>query len=257
MEEKTEQTAAFMISEIGKPDSLERRRSDNVLDFIVQPALEAKGYKIIRSDHICKLGEITRQVIDAILEAPFLVADLTNHNPNVFYELAVAHAYAKPVIQMIQYGQELPFDVSMMRCIYFDYADLRSADNAKAEIMKYIDEIVRGEFGDPTPISETYFGKAIRETPSQDNEILVHTYELLRSVSERQIQLEKRVNTLSSSIDQLGVLRGKDGSIHLQPNFEILSEGPSSLERLLRSDHSFTGLDGSSLSKAYGSLHSA
>lgn len=48
------------------------------------------------------------------------IADLTNYNPNVFYELAVAQTANRPVIILIKKGQKLPFDVSDLRCVTYD-----------------------------------------------------------------------------------------------------------------------------------------
>ena len=60
-------------------------------------------------------GIISNQVITRLLEDNLVIADLTDRNPNVYYELAVRHAFGKPVIQIIDSNETIPFDVSMMR----------------------------------------------------------------------------------------------------------------------------------------------
>ena len=47
-------------------------------------------------------GSITTQIVDQILTAALVVADLTGHNANVLYELAIRHVVRKPVVQLIQ-----------------------------------------------------------------------------------------------------------------------------------------------------------
>jgi hypothetical protein len=51
---------------------------------------------------------------------PLVVADLTDGNANVSYELALRHVVGKPVVQMVAKGQQIPFDVMDTRTISFD-----------------------------------------------------------------------------------------------------------------------------------------
>jgi hypothetical protein len=59
-------------------------------------------------------------MFQAIHNADLCIADLTNYNPNVFYELAVAQSANRPDIILMRKGQSLPFDVSDLRCVYYD-----------------------------------------------------------------------------------------------------------------------------------------
>jgi hypothetical protein len=79
-------------------------------------------------------GVITSQVLTAVADSDLVVADLTDHNPNVFYELAIRHAVQRPVVQLIDAAQELPFDVANMRTIYVDIHDLDSAEDERTEL---------------------------------------------------------------------------------------------------------------------------
>jgi hypothetical protein len=72
---------------------------------------------VIRADQINASGIITNQIISHILEDSLIIVDLTDYNPNVFYELAISHAYDKPVIMIISKTQKLPFDVSRTRVV--------------------------------------------------------------------------------------------------------------------------------------------
>src|SRR5947208_2310140 len=84
----------FVISPIDKPDTPIRARADMLLTYIIKRVLEKPefGYDVRRADEIQQPGLITRQILETVYLADLVVADLTGHNPNVFYELAVRHA---------------------------------------------------------------------------------------------------------------------------------------------------------------------
>ena len=73
-----------------------RKATEKALKVIDEVA-EKKKYEVIRSDQISEPGDITSQIIQHLFDDEIVVADLTDHNPNVFYELAVRHMLGKPV----------------------------------------------------------------------------------------------------------------------------------------------------------------
>ncbi len=56
-----------------------------------------------------------------INRARFLVGELTDRNPNVFYELDVAHALSKDVILLTQSMDFVPFDLKSLRCLTYEF----------------------------------------------------------------------------------------------------------------------------------------
>jgi hypothetical protein len=133
----------FVIAPIGEARSETRKRSDVVLKHIIAPAVEQCGYDALRADQIAEPGIITSQVIQHVIDAPLVVADLTERNPNVFYELAIRHAIRKPLIQIIRSDEQIPFDVAGTRTIGVDHRDLDSVEFAKVEIVKQINALER------------------------------------------------------------------------------------------------------------------
>ena len=116
----------FYITPIGEDDSEERQHSDLFLGSIVEPALEPFGLKVIRADQIENPGVITKQVIEYLLKAKLVVADLSFHNPNVFYELAIRHATRLPTVQIIRSFENIPFDVNQNRTVKIDSSSVYS-----------------------------------------------------------------------------------------------------------------------------------
>ncbi|BCB86996.1 hypothetical protein [Phytohabitans suffuscus] len=122
-EPETEQDwskVCFYVTPIGAVDSENRQHSDLFLQSIVEPALAEFGIRVVRADHIGNPGMITAQVIEHIVKSRIVVADLSFHNPNVFYELALRHACRKPVIQIIRKADRIPFDLDQVRTIVID-----------------------------------------------------------------------------------------------------------------------------------------
>jgi hypothetical protein len=141
----------FVIAPIGTEGSKERIRSDQVLKYIIAPAAKDCGYETIRADHISEPGLITSQVI--VVDDPLVIADLTGRNPNVFYELAIRHSIKKPIVQLIDSAETIPFDVASTRTVQVDHHDLDSAARAKEEIIRQIRAVEKNPADVDTPIS--------------------------------------------------------------------------------------------------------
>ena len=154
----------FVIAPIGADGSDVRTRSDQVLRHIIAPAAKECGYDTIRADQISEPGLITSQVIQHIVEDPLVIADLTGHNPNVFYELAVRHALKKPVVQIIDTWESIPFDVAASRMVHVDHHDLDSATRAREEIIKQIRAVERNPGDVDTPISVAIELKSLKQS---------------------------------------------------------------------------------------------
>ena len=91
---------------------------------IYKPAIEKVGLRPVRADaDIFGTGKIIDQVWSGINAAKVLVAELTTRNPNVFYELGLAHALKKPVVLVSSNEADVPFDLKHIRVIYYDVMD--------------------------------------------------------------------------------------------------------------------------------------
>ena len=91
---------------------------------IYRPAIEKAGLRPVRADaDIFATGKIMDQVWSGINAAKVLVAELTTRNPNVFYELGLAHAMKKPVVLVSAREEDVPFDLQHIRVIYYDMSD--------------------------------------------------------------------------------------------------------------------------------------
>jgi hypothetical protein len=154
------ESTCFYISPIGEEGSESRKHSDLFLGSIVEPAMESFQLTVVRADSIDKPGIITRQIIDYIMRSRLVIADLSFHNPNVFYELALRHAIKLPIVQIIRASDKVPFDVNQMRTIQIDTTDIYSLvpriDSYRSEVSNQVRRALEADHIVDTPIS-TYF----------------------------------------------------------------------------------------------------
>lgn len=97
----------------------------DVWEVAIKDSIRKVGLQPIRGDSEILSEQIMDQVYEDIASASVVIADLTASNPNVFYELGIAHGLDKPVVQLIhQSAAKLPFDIQGIRTIVYDDMDL-------------------------------------------------------------------------------------------------------------------------------------
>jgi hypothetical protein len=154
------ESTCFYITPIGSPDSEQRKHSDLFLGSLIEPALESFGLTVVRADGIDKPGVITKQVIEYIVKSRLVIVDLSYHNPNVFYELAIRHMMRLPIVQIIRKADAIPFDINQMRTVVVDTTDIFTLvpkiATYQTEISSQIRQALDNADAVETPIS-TYF----------------------------------------------------------------------------------------------------
>ncbi len=93
---------------------------DDYYVSIYSPAIRAAGMEPHRADDLFRPSTIVKDIWAYTRKARLLLADLTGKNPNVFYELGLAHALAKPVILVAESMDDIPFDLRALRIIVYD-----------------------------------------------------------------------------------------------------------------------------------------
>lgn len=106
---------------------------------VYEPAIKKAGLRPVRADDdIFATGKIMDQIWSGIAAAKVLVAELTGRNPNVFYELGIAHALKKPVVLVSSNEGDVPFDVQHIRVIYYDVYDPYWGDKLVSKIAENV-----------------------------------------------------------------------------------------------------------------------
>lgn len=213
----------FVIAPIGDPDSETRKRSDQVLKHVVRPAVTSCGYKAVRADEIDKPGMITSQVIQHVVNDALVVADLTERNPNVFYELAIRHALRKPLVQIIRKGEAIPFDVAGTRTIYVDHKDLDSVEAAKNEIIEQVKALEKDSSDIETPISVSLDLQLLRQSEKPEERSLADLVAAVVDLRASLTKVEQRIGTK----EQQGLLDEIQSELRTLPaRLDEYLEGP-------------------------------
>jgi hypothetical protein len=87
---------------------------------IFKPALEAAGYTVERADDMYAALPVMLDIQDSIVAADMLLCEMSGRNPNVFYELGLAHAIGKPAILVSTTEDDIPFDLRHVRVISYN-----------------------------------------------------------------------------------------------------------------------------------------
>ncbi|WP_142558349.1 hypothetical protein [Streptococcus mitis] len=110
----------FIVTAIGESGTETRDRADEVFSYLIAPVCEELGYKPVRVDQVDAVDNINETIINYLKTAPMVVADMTGHNPNAFYELGFRQAKELPLVPIIQAGNGLPFDVISQRTVFYN-----------------------------------------------------------------------------------------------------------------------------------------
>src|SRR5262245_35432629 len=89
----------FVIGPYGKDGTPARRWSDFLFRRVIHP-VAGSDYFARRTIDDPKPGEITRAILSDLEQAPLVIADLTDLNPNAFYELGFRHASGRPFVHI-------------------------------------------------------------------------------------------------------------------------------------------------------------
>jgi hypothetical protein len=105
---------------------------------IYVPAIKEAGLEPVRADELFTTGSVVEQIWEQIEKAKLLLADLSGKNPNVFYELGLAHTAKKPVVFTASQVEDVPFDLRHLRVIIYDVREPEWADRLKKSVADYL-----------------------------------------------------------------------------------------------------------------------
>ena len=90
---------------------------------VIRPAIESAGLECVRGDEIYAHQSIVQDIWQSIRRCRLVVAELSGRNPNVMYEIGLAHAIGKPIVLLTRNEEDVPFDLRALRFIFYDTSD--------------------------------------------------------------------------------------------------------------------------------------
>lgn len=94
---------------------------DGVFKTITE-SCKKQNFNCIRTDQENKPGNLLQYIVKTIVESQLLIAVIDNRNPNVFYEMGIAHSLGKSVILVCQQkdASKVPFDIQSNRVLFYE-----------------------------------------------------------------------------------------------------------------------------------------
>jgi hypothetical protein len=178
-EKPTQPPLCFVIGPIGRDGTSERKHADLLLHSVIRHVLESGdfNYKVKRADEDADPGMIGDRVVSDIINSDLVVADLTDLNPNAFYELGIRHSTEKPTIHMAKLGTALPFDNISHRTIFVDLMDWHSTEIARSRLADAAKAIRAADYKVSNPITQANASFRMRRSEDPRERVLADMQE--------------------------------------------------------------------------------
>lgn len=156
VKEPAKQETCFIIMPFGE-------WFDYYFETIYIPAIESAGLIPRRADDLYRPSAIVHDIWAITQQAKVILADLSGKNPNVFYELGLAHAVAKPAILVTESIDDIPFDLRALRVIVYD----KNEPNWGGILREKIETAIKEILASPLEAVLPAFIKVKKSTPKK------------------------------------------------------------------------------------------
>lgn len=138
-------------------------------DLVLKPLFARYDFTVDTPD-AGEIGNVMKQVLLGLEQADILIADITNNNPNVMYELGIYHSFGKPYLVIKEDVPEketlsTPFDIAEFR---YHIVNFNRPEVAKAQLQPLVDNIISRMdktdwFGNPVT---DFYNSPVAEIPT-------------------------------------------------------------------------------------------
>ena len=131
----------FVVCPIGNKNSETRRNYDNVLNHLIIPA--CKEFEVIRADRLQVSGKITSDILDFLEKSDVVIADVSENNMNVYFEVGYRLATHKPLVLIRNVNSEnkTAFDIIDLR--YCEYStDVAEIESSISTLSSFVENTI-------------------------------------------------------------------------------------------------------------------
>jgi nucleoside 2-deoxyribosyltransferase len=192
----------FVIMPIGSGDAHKVYR--NRYEHIIEPAVNgfaingAQIFQCVRADFVTQTGSITRDLIGRLYRADVVIADLTDLNPNVFYELGVRHALRSGTILIALKGTRPPFDLGDLRVIPYE-----DRVGGEKDAIPEIQDVLRSLLTEPLPQDSPVLHaipELAEQGPVKEHRARLAALQRERDLLSAQLEISERVSLANQSL---------------------------------------------------------
>lgn len=218
----------FVVSPIGEEGSDTRNNADKLFKYIIKPVCDECDFEAIRVDKLNDANSITQTIIDHLENSELVIADISEHNPNVFFEMGYRTRTKKPIIHLKGKAENLPFDVTTIRTLEYDLTDLDSVEEVKNRLTKTIESFNYSECVETSVDEET--------TENASPAIMPVLYQILDSISDVKNEIKnintETIGTVIKSMQNTQPQMSQDTALQMQL-ISGLMQNPDSFMKLI------------------------
>lgn len=192
---------------------------EQIYDEVISSAFEKIGYEVNKADSLDTNRSILEDIVEGISDSDILIADLTTSNPNVFYEVGIAHGLGIPTILLTQDLDEIPFDLKSYEIINYS-TDFTQIGELQDDLEELAEKHINGEIQFESPVSDYTEVSVSSSSFSDTDEVAGQEEESVESTEKE--EPEKGILDYASEAEE----RRSD----LESNVESITERTSQLE---------------------------
>jgi uncharacterized protein (TIGR02996 family) len=204
---KINMAKCFVIMPYGGQDETKRKHYLGVYNQIIRAAAIEAGFQandIKRSDIASVPGSILADIIQDLYTADIVIADLSESNPNVYWELGVRHVLAKSgTVTIIDENHKIPFDLGQYRTITYSTSNLGSISEVVIQIADAIKKRINEKSRSDNAVHDILPELPIRFASIEADSEVLELKSRINSLAKENETLTNRLN----DIDPAGTLR--------------------------------------------------
>jgi len=143
----------FVIMPFSSTKSCTEQKWTEIFGYIVKPSVEESGFGYECERSVAERENIIKGILEALNKANVVIADLTDNNPNVFYELGVRHTLANRTILIAQGEKHIPFDLRPYPVAFYGESPAKIAE-FKKDIKKKLEDIEKNPERSDNPVAD-------------------------------------------------------------------------------------------------------